>query len=351
MNCVTTLKKLGSAVLGIILLAIIFLAKGGDVPSLLRDLGLSHLFESKAASTFRETLQHSESGGEAAARTSKLASSIDCINRVDGPMQANAEAYRRSVPAAFTGGPIIHRSFKIVPYEVDYQFIEACTTELREATSTSPANEPLDAAAMEYASALNNLIPVMREVDDYLTQETYRDDDWRLMRDKLHPQIINLFEAFLPASEKLRREIDGANLTLTMERLAEIERSNGRDSSWHQMNLMYQARLVFNLIVKASKQNGLAVERISSAEAVFEDALQSARNVMAKDPDVRTPAGNRPVLFYIEPRAVNFLTAIRTLRRDLMAGQREKMAEDIQRMTDAFNTMVRDYNSRIKNGQ
>ncbi|WP_421405530.1 DUF3829 domain-containing protein [Agrobacterium fabrum] len=336
--------------MGIILLAIIFLAKGGDVPSLLRDLGLSHLLEGKAVFASRETLQNSEIAGGTIARTSKLASSIDCINRVDGPMKASVETYSRSFPAAFTGGPIIFRNFKIVPYEVDYQFTEACTLELREAANTPPANEPLDAAAMEYATALNNLIPVMRQVDDYLTQETYLDDDWRLMRDKLHPQITGLFDAFLPASYKLRREIDGANLTLTRERLAEIENSNGRDYSWHEINLIYQARLALNVIMKASDQNGLAVERIRSTEAVFEDALQSARTAKGKQYDARAPSGNKPLLFYLEPRAVTFLAALKTLRRNLIAGQRVKTEEDLQRITDAFNTMIRDYNGGSKSG-
>lgn len=94
-------KKAGSAVLVVVLLAIIFLAKGGDVPSLLRDLGLSHLLENKAASPFREMLAKSELGGETAARTSKLDSSIGCINRVDGPMQANIDAYRKRITDAF----------------------------------------------------------------------------------------------------------------------------------------------------------------------------------------------------------------------------------------------------------
>lgn len=238
-----TLKKLGSVLLGILLLAIIFLAKGGDVPSLLRDFGLSHLFENEVEPTSRGFEQFSFIRRGPLTRTSELASSIDCINRVDGPMRANFDAYRRSFPAAFRGGPVIHRSFKVVPYEIDYQFAEACTIELREATNSSPTNKLLNAAAMEYSAALSELIPVMRQVDDYLAQEAYRDDDWRLMSDKLHPQIIDLSNVFLQASYKLRGEIDAANLKVTLKRLAEIERSKGRDYSWHQINLIYQARL------------------------------------------------------------------------------------------------------------
>ncbi len=343
----TIIRKAGSVLLGMVLLAIIFLAKDGDVRSLLRDLGLEGLMQAPVQAN--DTPPTAVPVSQAETMTAKLEAFITCINRVDSAMRSNYSDYRRSFPAAMDGGPIFHRSFKIVPYEVDNNFSRECAAGLLKARDTAPADAGLDDAARDYANALSELIPLMNAADDYLRQENYRDDGWRTMRD-LHPKLATLFEKFLAASDRMRVAVEATNLRAAELRLAEIEKENGRDYRWHQTNLLHQARLALNRLEPQADGTLLDAATISVSEQAFAGALEAARGWMAQNPDSRTPGGNRTVLTYIEPRAADFLTSIRTLRRDLADGQTEKTGENSGRVTASFNSLVDDYNMRIKNG-
>lgn len=343
----TIIRKAGSILLGLVLLAIIFLAKDGDVRSLMRDLGLEGLMQ--GAPPAGGAPLPAAAAPQAGTMIAKLEPFIICINRVDSAMRSNYSDYRRSFPAAMDGGPIFHRSFKIVPYEVDNNFSRECAAGLLKARDTAPADAGLDDAAQEYANTLTELIPLMNSADDYLRQENYRDDGWRTMRD-LHPRLAGLFEKFLAASDRMRAAVETANLRAAEERLADIEKENGRDYRWHQTNLMHQSRLALNRLEPKADGTLPDAATITASEQSFAGALEAARAWMAQNPDARTPGGNRPVLTYIESRAADYLTAIRTLRRDLAEGRTEKTGENLGRVTASFNSLVDDYNIRIKNG-
>ena len=344
------LKKTGSVVLGFILLAIIFLAKDGDVQSLLRDLGLSGNSQGSAASGSAQT-GTAAPATEANTLAGKLTPFITCLNRVDVAMRNNYEPYSRSFPAAFNGGTIYHRSFKIAPYEVDNRFTKDCASGLVAASKTAPANSELDGSAVRYADALTALVPLLNETDDYLNQQNYRDDGWRRMREDLHPKLTASFATFFEASDRMRAAVEAANLVVAEQRLNDIEKRDGRAYRWHELNVMHRARLSFDRTEQAVQDGKVEAADIEAAEQSFAQALDGARAYMAANPTVTTALGNKPVLFYIESKAVDFLTALKTLRRDTAGGDTRKLGPDLNRITASFNSLVDDYNLRVKNGQ
>ncbi|MBP2302400.1 DUF3829 domain-containing protein [Azospirillum picis] len=353
------LKKAGSVLLGLVLLTVIFLAKDGDVQSLLRDLGLSGNGQANTASGPAQggpAQSGSAQNGSAPSATAtnalaaKLTAYITCLNRVDVAMHNNYEPYSRSFPAAFNGGTIYHRSFKIAPYEVDNSFTKDCAAGLVTASKTAPANSELDGAGLRYAEALTSLVPLLNETDDYLNQQNYRDDGWRRMREELHPKITASFATFFDASDRMRAAVESANLMVAEQRLNDIEKQDGRAYRWHELNVMHRARLSLDRTERAVQNGKVETAEIEAAEQSFGQALDGARAYIAANPTVTTRLGNKPVLFYIESRAVDFLTALKTLRRDTAGGDTRKLGPDMKRITESFNGLVDDYNLRVKNG-
>ncbi|ALN72564.1 DUF3829 domain-containing protein [Aureimonas sp. AU20] len=335
------LKQVAKIVLALIVLAIVFVAKGGDVPSLLRDIGLPEAARSGAE----------PSADNVDDLATKLGAFVTCINRVDAAMRANYDRYRQSFPAAFEGGPILHRSFKIAPYEVDNGFSRDCAAGLRAAGRAAPHDPALDDLGLLYADALEALVPVLNRTDDYLGQETYRDDDWHEMRADLHPRLLPLFGRFLDVSDRMREVVAAANLASTRLELVEIERREGRAYRWHALNLIHQARLSFDETRQAIRDGKVRVPDVVKAERALEDALQDARTYMSAHSSVTTSLGNKPVLFHIGPRAADLLAAIKTVRRNTAHGDPGTAEADLDNMTEALNGLVDDFNMRAGNGQ
>jgi Protein of unknown function (DUF3829) len=118
-----------------------------------------------------------------------------------------------------------------------------CRKNVEKANALEPRDTALEAAALAYAEAVTKLEPLLKEADDYYTQQNYKDD--KMAKGKaLHPRLVAAWDRFASADKTLRSGVEAINDKRALEKLAEIEASEGRKARYHVEALMIQAKRV-----------------------------------------------------------------------------------------------------------
>jgi hypothetical protein len=116
-----------------------------------------------------------------------------------------------------------------------------CRKNVEKANAMEPHDAAIEAAATAYADAVSKLEPLLKETDDYYSQENYKDD--KMAKGKaLHPRLVAAWDAFATADQKLRGEVEAINDRRAQEKLAEIEKSEGRKTRYYVEALMVQGQ-------------------------------------------------------------------------------------------------------------
>jgi hypothetical protein len=85
-----------------------------------------------------------------------------------------------------------------------------CRKNVEKANALEPRDAELEAAALAYAEAVAKLEPLLKEADDYYSQQDYKDD--RMAKGKaLHPRLVAAWDAFASADKALRRGVEAIN--------------------------------------------------------------------------------------------------------------------------------------------
>jgi uncharacterized protein DUF3829 len=180
--------------------------------------------------------------GRAAAQTSPLVEKINayvgCINRLSERSYQSRERY---FSWAAKSGPtgkerIIYGTYTI--YDTS-----DCKKNVAKANGLEPHDAALEAAATAYADAVGALAPLLKEADDYYSQENYKDDHMAKGR-ALHPQLVAAWDAFARADKELRGGVEALNDRRSLEKLAAIERSDGRKTRYYVEAMMITAKHV-----------------------------------------------------------------------------------------------------------
>src|SRR5262249_2935711 len=170
--------------------------------------------------------------------TEKLNAYVGCINRLS---ERSYDSRSRYFSWAAKTGPtgkerIIYGTYTI--YDTS-----DCKKNVEKANAMEPHDAAIEAAATAYADAVTKLEPLLKETDDYYSQETYKDD--KLAKGKaLHPRLVAAWDAFATADQKLRGEVEAINDRRAQEKLAETEKSEGRKTRYYVEALMIQAKRV-----------------------------------------------------------------------------------------------------------
>jgi hypothetical protein len=168
----------------------------------------------------------------------KLNAYVGCINRLSERSYSSRERY---FSWAAKNGPtgkerIIYGTYTI--YDTS-----DCKKNVEKVKDLEPHDAELEAAAAAYADAVGTLEPLLKETDDYYTQENYKDD--KMAKGKaLHPRLVAAWDAFETADQKLRSGVETFNDKRALEKLAAIEKSDGKKASYYVEAMMIQAKRV-----------------------------------------------------------------------------------------------------------
>jgi hypothetical protein len=198
--------------------------------------------------------------------TEKLNVYVGCINRLS---ERSYDSRSRYFSWAAKSGPtgkerIIYGTYAI--YDTS-----DCKKNVEKANAMEPHDTALETAATAYADAVSKLEPLLKEADDYYSQENYKDD--KMAKGKaLHPRLVAAWDAFASADQKLRGEVEAINDRRALEKLAEIEKSEGRKTRYYVEALMIQAKPV----LRAEDAKNPDVAAITQALNEYEETIKAA---------------------------------------------------------------------------
>lgn len=235
---------------------------------------------------------------EQASLTEKLNAYVGCINRLSERSYDSRARYFSWVGKKGPTGKerIIYGTYTI--YETD-----GCKAGVEKANTLEPHDADLEAAASAYVDAVVALEPLLKDADDYYTQENYKDD--KMAKGKaLHPQLVAAWTAFATADSKLRNGIETIQEKLDAERLAEIEKSEGRKERYHIQALMMRAKR----LMRAESAEKPELAKITEALAAYEEIAKSAEEYASAN------KGSSIDSFFISS-SKSFLTTAKQLMR------------------------------------
>jgi hypothetical protein len=201
--------------------------------------------------------------------TEKLNAYVGCINRLSARAYESRKRYFSWVRGR--NGPtgkerIVYGTYTI--YDT-----AGCRQGVAKANALEPRDAELEAAASAYAEAVAALEPLLKEADNYYSQQDYKDD--RMAKGKaLHPRLVAAWDAFARADQALRAGVEAINDRRALERLAEIEKGEGRKARYHVEALMIHAKRVLRANDAARPDLAAITAALNEYEAIVRAAEQ-----------------------------------------------------------------------------
>lgn len=237
---------------------------------------------------------------EGTALNEKINAYVGCINRLSERSYESRSRYFSWVGKKGPTGKerIIYGTYTI--YDTS-----DCKAGVEKANSLEPHDAELEGAASAYVAAVGALEPLLKEADDYYTQEDYKDD--KMAKGKaLHPRLVAAWSAFASADTKLRDGIDVIQDKMAADKLTEIETTEGRKDRYHIQALMIRAKHLMR-VQSADKPD---LPKIKDALADYEAIAKASEDYASVNTDSKIGSG------FIDS-AKSFLTTAKQLMRRL----------------------------------
>jgi hypothetical protein len=233
---------------------------------------------------------------QAPSATEKLNAYVGCINRLSERAYDSRKRYFSWVSKNGPTGKerIIYGTYTI--YDTS-----DCKKSVEKANALEPRDAALEAAASAYVEAVSRLEPMLKDADDYYTQENYKDDKMARGR-ALHPLLVAAWDAFASADKALRNGVETINDRRAVEKLAEIERTEGRKARYHVEALMIQAKRVLRAQDTATPDVAKFIEALNE----YESTVKALEQLAADDAKIGS---------FFTGNAKSFLTTAKQLMR------------------------------------
>jgi hypothetical protein len=267
--------------------------------------------------------------------TEKMNAYVGCINRLSARAFESRSRYFSWVGKNGPTGKerIIYGTYTI--YDTS-----GCRENVEKANALEPRDAALEAAATAYADAVSKLEPLLKEADDYYEQENYKDD--KMAKGKaLHPRLVAAWDAFADADRKLRGGVENIQDKQALEKLAEIEKSEGRKSRYYVEALMIDAKRV----LRAQGKTDLAT--LTQAINTYEETIKGAEQASGAD-------GKKIGSMFISNAKSYLVTAKQLMRR--MRDKKPYSAGDRMMLNNSMSAwmvegsparLLRDYNQMV----
>ena len=289
------------------------------------------------------------SGGSASAQTppatEKLNAYVGCINRLSARALDSRARYFSWVG---TNGPTGKERIIYGLYTI-YDTAD-CQTKAEAANALEPRDAALEAAATAYVAAVTALAPLLKEADDYYTQENYKDDKMAKGR-ALHPRLVAAWDAFASADKNLREGVEAINDKRKAAELAAIEAKEGRSARYYVEALMIDAKRV----LRAEDATSPDIAAITKAVEAYETTVKAI--------EASGATGDAKVGSMFISQAKSFLTTAKQLMRRIrdkvpystgdkmmlsdtgsgwmVQGSPPRLLRDYNQLVDAYNSGAR----------
>jgi len=212
---------------------------------------------------------------EPSTMTRKVNAYVACINRLSERAYDSRARYFSWVGKKGPTGKerIIYGTYTI------YDTAD-CKKGVEGVNASEPHDAGLEAAASSYVEAVVALEPLLKEADDYYTQENYKDD--RMAKGKaMHPRLVAAWDAFANADQRLRNGIETLQDKQAAERIAEIERTEGKSARYHVETLMMGAKR----LLRAQSTSPPDLKAMTAALSDYEGTVKNSEEYASANKD------------------------------------------------------------------
>ncbi len=237
-------------------------------------------------------------GADGATMAAKFGAYVACINRLS---ERAHDSRRRYFSWVGKKGPTGRERIKYGLYTI-YDTAD-CRKGVEHANASEPRDEALEGAATAYVAAVTALEPLLKEADDYYTQENYKDD--RMAKGKaLHPRLVAAWDAFASADETLRLAVDVLQEKDADQRLARLAESDAKGARYQVEVVMLTAKRLLRHLNTPKPD----IKKIAPAMAAFEAHVKDTETFAAADTQRRVDSS-------LVGAAKNFLVSAKQLMR------------------------------------
>lgn len=212
---------------------------------------------------------------EEASAGAKLQDYIGCYNKLDEQAHRSIERYATWVKNMKTG-PTGRESVVYGLYATDPATTAKCKASFATAAAQKPAMPALDAAAAAYIQALDAMDSLITEANNYYSRGNYKDDKFAKGK-AMHAPLAASFETFQKASHAFSDELEVENDKILAAKLADVEKTEGKQHTYYRMALMARAKGLVNLLGEEKFDVGMAETRLSAYEALADEAIAYAK--------------------------------------------------------------------------
>lgn len=228
----------------------------------------------------------------------KLNAYVGCINRLS---ERSYESRNRYASWAKKTGPTGKERIIYGTYTI-YDTTD-CKKNVEMANASEPHDAELESAASAYAEAVGKLEPLLKEADEYYSQENYKDDKMAKGKE-MHPRLVAAWDAFASADKKLRAGVEAIKDKQAEEQLAAIEAKEGRKTHYYVEALMIHAKR----LLRAEDTSKPDITAITKALTEYETTVKAAEGASGKDGDAKLGS------FFVS-NAKSYLTSAKQLMR------------------------------------
>ena len=268
----------------------------------------------------------------------KINAYVGCINRLS---ERAYDSRKRYFSWVGRNGPTGRERIIYGTYTI-YNTAD-CKNNVEKANAMEPRDAAIEAAATAYVAAVTALEPLLKEADDYYTQQNYKDD--RMAKGRaLHPRLVGAWNAFAAADQRLRAEVEAINDRRALEKLAEIEKHEGKKTPYYIQALMIHAKRVLRTQETGKPDLGALTQALADFEAAVKGAEQASS------------AGNGPKLgsFFMNNAKSYLVTGKQLMRRirdhvPYSSGDRMMLANHLSgwMVEGSPPRLLRDYNQLV----
>ena len=183
---------------------------------------------------------------------------IKCINLVDVPWRLDRAATPSKEPDDF---PYMQR------YDFDAIQRDICKSGIAFKAGFVDSTQQIGLIADHYTSTLRNML------ERYEALQRNYSPDATLALTRHDKDYTRRIEAFLPASEALRRALESLELGLRPKQLEQLEQRQGRDLHWYLLNYMIRARGTVDQLTEAANSKKLDFSAVGTGGTLAGVAL------------------------------------------------------------------------------
>ena len=155
----------------------------------------------------------------------KISGYILCLNTLSAPVHATRSRYFSWVNPKT--GPTGQEPVVLGLFDLPIDKVTTCSQAVAKSNALAPKEPKIEAAGTEFARTVSELDAIIDEVFTYYETKGYQIDKFAKGK-ATHKRLIDAFDAFSRADEKLHATLDGIAKPIAQRTLARIEREEGK---------------------------------------------------------------------------------------------------------------------------